>query len=174
LGDIAKNKIPGDIFTYTTSSIFTLTESNVISVSSVFKNDVELGSGDWSFDATTNKVTVSASLTNGDTIEIQYSYYPNYSASEIQNYVYAAIVHLSINHFYNFEIKSSIIYPDPNTDEKNLIAMVTSLLIEPDNKSYSLPDISIRVPSDLPLHEKIRKTIAVFKKTSGHGNFDLL
>ena len=102
LGDILTSMSPGDIFTYSTSSVFTLSETNISSVTTILKNDVELGSGDYTYDSDTNKVTISASLTSGDTIEIRYTYYPNYSDSEIQSYIYASIVHLSINNFYNF------------------------------------------------------------------------
>jgi hypothetical protein len=169
-----------DVFVYENSAVFTITESNVIEVSSVLKNDVELTSGQFSFNSSTNKVTVTASLTSGDTIEIQYSYYPNYSDSEIESYLRAALVHLSVNNFYNFTIGDDLstveeddtIWPDPTDTEKNLIAMVTSLLIEPDNKSYALPDLRINVPNDLPLHFKIGKVIAICKKNS-HGIFNL-
>lgn len=173
LGDYSQNMIPGDIFTYENSAIFTLSEGNIVSVSSVLKNDVELTSGQYSYDSSTNKVTISASLSSGDTIEIQYSYYPNYSQNEIYNYIRAAIIHLGLNHYYNFEIQSNTIYPDPSTNDKNIISMVAALLIEPDNKSYSLPDIKISVPSDLPIHQKISKIVAVAKKDT-HGNFQIL
>lgn len=173
LGDFSRNQLPGDIFIYENSSVFTLTESNAVEVSQVLKNDVPLDSGEYSYDTNDNSVTVSASLTSGDTIEIQYSYFPNYSTTEIQNYINSAIIHLSVNNFYNFEISDSTIYPEPSTTEKNLIAMVTSLLIEPDNKTIRLPDITINAPSDLPLHDKIRKVVNITKHNT-HGIFSIL
>ena len=178
LGDTAKSQIPGDIFTYENSSVFTLSESNATAVSDVLVNDVSSGVV-YAYTVATQKVTISSSLTSGDTVEIQYTYYPNYSATEINNYVYAAIVHLSTNRYYNFTIEEPVgdgtnnIYPDPTTSEKNLVSMVTSLLIEPDNKTLRLPDITINAPRDLPLHDKIRKTVMVFKHNT-HGVFDIL
>ena len=62
-----------DIFTYENSAIFTLTEINIIEVSAVYKNDVILSEDDWSYNSTTKKVTISASLTSKDTIQIDYS-----------------------------------------------------------------------------------------------------
>jgi len=173
INDTVKTMSPGDIIIYDTSSVFTLTESNAISVSAVYKNDVELESGTYSYDSDTQKLTVSASLTSGDTIEIRYTYYPNYSDTEIQNYIQAAIIHLSVNNFYNYTISDSKIFPDPTPSEQRLIAIVTALLIEPDNKTYRLPDLTINVPRDLPLHDKIRKVIMRHKQNS-HGTFDIL
>lgn len=171
LGDYSHTMVPGDIFIYENSSVFTLTESNPIAITEVLKNDVELSSGEYSYNSTTGKITISASLVSGDTIEVQYTYYPNYSSTEIQNYIYSALVYLSVNNYYDFQIQSSIIYPEPTVVEKNLIALVTATLIEPDNKSFRLPDLSITVPNDLPLQDKITKLISVAKRNT-HGVFD--
>ena len=172
--DNSTSMIPGDLFTYTSSAVFTLTESNVVSVSAVLKNDVELGSGDYTYDSDTNQVTVSASLTTGDTVEVQYTYYPDYSDNTIKNAIRAVLVRLSIANYYDFEEDGENIYPEPTTREKNLLAMLSSIVLEPDNKSYRLHDISINVPKgSLPTEDRIRKTISIFKHNT-HGIFDLL
>jgi hypothetical protein len=163
--------VPGDIFTYGSSTVFTLTESNVIAVTKVLKNDVETTS--YTYSSTTNKVTVSASLTSGDTIEVQYTYYPNFSATEIASYLETALMHLSINNYYDWEIEGTSIVPTPAFKEVNLIAYITATLLRPDNKSIRLPDFSISVPKDLPINEKISKIIASFKRNS-HGTFGVL
>ncbi len=173
LNDSEKPMSPGDIFVYENSATFTLTEPNVNSIIEVLKNDVALTSGQYSYDSVTNKLTVSASMTSGDIIEIQYKYYPNYSSSEIAGYIHSALVHLSCNNFYTWEVVSGTLYPDPEPNERNLIALVAATLIYPDNKSYSLPDIRINVPADLPLHLKIQKIIGIAKRNS-HGAFELL
>ena len=163
LDETAKTQVPGDIFTYGASSIFTLTETNAISVSDVLVNDESSGVA-YTYNSSTNKATITSSLTSGDTIEIQYSYYPNYSSNEIQNYVRASIVHLSVNGYYTFEIGSdSVVYPEPDENEKNLIALITAILIEPNNKTYRLPDITVQVPNPLSKDDMIRKAISVFK-----------
>lgn len=172
LGDTTKTMIPGDIFTYDNSAIFTLSESNATAVTDVLVNDVSSGVV-YAYSVTKQTVTISSSLTSGDTVEIQYSYYPNYSDTEIQDYINAAIIHLSVNNFYDFTISDSSIFPDPTPAEQRLIAIVTGLLIEPDNKTYRLPDMTVNVPKDLPLHDKIRKVIMVAKQNS-HGTFDIL
>jgi hypothetical protein len=55
LGDYSRSMIPGDVFTYTNSSVFTLTESNSIAITDVLVNDVEIGSSEYSYSSTTNK-----------------------------------------------------------------------------------------------------------------------
>ena len=172
IGDTSKNQIPGDIFTYDNSAVFTLSESNATTVSDVTVNDVSSGVS-YTYNSTKQTVTISSSLTSGDTVEVQYAFTPNYSNTEIQDYINASIIHLSVNNFYDFTISESIIFPDPTPQEQRLIAMVTSLLMEPDNKTYRLPDITINVPRDLPLHDKIRKVILTMKQNT-HGTFDIL
>ena len=171
--DFSHTQAPGDTFTYSSSSVFTLTESNPITISNVLHNDSELGSGEYSFDSDTNKITISASLTSGDTIEIQYTYYPDYSDTEIENYIKATLIHLSINHYYTLEIDGSgDIYPEITEQEKNLIAFLAATLIEPNNESYALPDLRVSVPNNLPTDELIRRAIANFKH-EGRGYMDL-
>lgn len=164
-----------DIFTYDADNIFTLTESAVVSVSSVFKNGTELSSGEWSYDSSTNKVTVTASLSSGDAIEIQYTYYSNYSNTEIENYVRVAITYLSVFNYYTFEIEADgDIWPEPEENEKHLLAMITAILMKPDNKSYRLPDMSIIVPrGSLPTRDMIQKTVAIFKRNAS-GIFEIV
>lgn len=161
---IEDSEISGtDQFTYKTDSAFTLTESNVNSITTAYLKEVELSTSEYSFDSSTNKVTISVSMDSGDAVQFDFKYYPNYSSSVIQSYITAALVHISANNYKTWIIENSTIYPEPSDEEENLICMITSLLIKPDNKSYRLPDISITLPKDLPLHDKIRKTIAVFK-----------
>ena len=178
LGDSAESQVPGDIFTYANSSVFTLSESNATAISDVSVNDVS-SSVTYSYTVASQKVTISSSLTSGDTVEIQYTYFSDYSDAEIQGYVYAAVAHLSINRYYTFTIEEPIgngsnnLYPEPSASEQNLIAVITALLINPDNKTLRLPDITINAPKDLPLHDKIRKIVMVFKHNT-HGVFEIM
>ena len=168
LNDDTHTMTPGDIFTYGTSAIFTLSEPNVVTVSAVLVNDVEVGSGDYSYDADTNKVTVSASLSAGDTVEIRYTYYPDFSISEIESYIRAAVIHLSVNNYYTFEVDvtGDNFYPEVTDKEKNLIALVASILMRPDNISYRLPDIAFTVPNALPTRDIISRTVAIYKNNN--------
>jgi len=163
-----------DIFTYENSKVFSLTENNVSAVTEVYVNDVS-SAVTYSYSSTANKVTITSSLNTGDTVKIEYSAYQNYSDSEITAYIQAALIHLSINNYYNFEYDSTTddIYPSLQSKEENLVAIVTSLLINPDNRTIRLPDLTINLPNDLPTDQKIAKTIARYKKDS-HGIFSIL
>lgn len=173
--DFLRTLIPGDIFTYTTSSIFTLSEPNVSGIVNVLKNSVVLISSDYSFNSTTNQVTISASLSSGDTIEIRYTYYSNYSDLEIEGYIRAAVAYLSVFNYETFEVDETgdNFYPDLTDKERNLVSLIASILIKPGNVSYRLPDISFNVPVSLPTRDIIGKTIAIFKKNT-HGIFTLI
>ena len=153
-----------DFNTYTTSSIFPLSEVNVISVSSVLVNGDTSGVT-YSYSSSTNKLTVTSSLEEGDTIEIQYSYYQTFSQNEIFSAIHSAIYHLSINNTVDFQVLSENNYvePSPSIKQQNLISIIAGLILEPDNKSYRLPDINVIAPIDDPLHTKIRKVIGAYK-----------
>jgi hypothetical protein len=172
IGDYLTNV--SDIFTYENSKIFSLTENNVGTITEVYVNDA-ISNITHTYSSTSNKVTITTALTSGDTIKIDYTAYQNYSDTEITSYIQAALVHLSINNYYNFEYDSTTndIYPTPESKEENLIAIVTSLLINPDNRTIRLPDLTINLPNDLPTDQKISKTIARYKHDS-HGVFDLI
>ena len=162
-----------DVFTYSTSAVFTLTESNTVSITAVLQNDVVLSSGEYSYSSTTGKLTITASLSSGDTIEARYTSYANYSSTEVQDYIQGALIHISACNYYNWIVENSTIYPEPSDREENLMIMVTSTLINPDNKSVRMPDVMIGVPNDLPTYEKVRRIISIFKGDS-HGMFNVL
>ena len=162
-----------DIFTYEASSVFTLTESNPIAITTVYINNV--ATSGYTYSSTTKRVTITDSLTVGDTIQINYTAYLNYSDNELREYIQSALIYLSINNYYDFIYDSDddTIYPSPETREKNLIASIAALLIKPNNTSIRLPNISITLPKDYPTNEKIAKLIATFKR-SKEGVFDII
>ena len=67
---------------------------------------------------------------------------------------------------------SSDLAPEPIDEEANLIALVASILMNPQNISYRMPDVTVNVPKDLPTLDKVRKVIAMYKK-DGPGVFFL-
>jgi hypothetical protein len=172
--DFSRTQIPGDIFSYSSSSVFTLSETNIITLTVVKKNDAELSASDYAYDSTAKQVTINASLTIGDTVEIQYTYYSNYSDTEIESYIRAAAIFLSVNNYYTFEVDTADnFYPAISDKERNLIAFVASILIKPDNQTIRLPDITITVPNNLPTRDIVSKAVRIFKSnTTGH--FDIV
>jgi hypothetical protein len=162
------------ITTYETSNVFTLDESNVIAITDVYVNDASSGVT-HSYSSTSNKVTISSSLTAGATIQIDYTYYPNYSNTELTGYIQAALINLSLNNYYTFKYDSTTdaIYPEPSDQQRNLIAVVTSLIIDKPINALRLSDITINFPSDEPLDAKISRAISHFKHDT-HGIFGVI
>ncbi len=151
-----------DIFEYTNSSVFSLSEENSIAISNVLVNDVESGVG-YDFVSATNKVTItSPSLIIGDIVQINYTAYEHYSSTEIQRRIKHILRYLSINQYTTFTIINSTLYPEPDDAEINLITILTALKINPENKSISFPDMSIRVKQDR-LEDIFSSIIAKFK-----------
>lgn len=153
-----------DLNTYTSSSIFTLSESNAISVEEVRINGV--ATSNYTYSSTTQKVTISDSMSVGDTIEIDFKYYNNYSDSNIEKYTKSALIHISTRQYKDFEIIGTSIYPEPDKIDTKLIMMVASILIDPPKKQLRLPDLTINYADTLSKSELIDRTVSIFKKDS--------
>jgi len=162
-----------DPFTFENSRTFTLSEENVISIVAVYVNDIEVtaSGATWEYNEDTNKVIFddSYSFTSGDIVQVEYTSYQNYSDNELEGFILGAIAYISIHGYKTFEINDDDINPIPDQAEENLIAVVATILIKPDNKTIKLPDMAITVPiATMPTDDMIRKVIASFKRNS-HG-----
>lgn len=154
-----------DVFIYGSSDVFSLSEKNVSDIDSIVINSGDpLDSGDYEFDGDTEKVSLLLSgVVTGDVIEMDYPY-TKYSDTELDGYIRSALIHLSVNNFYTFEEENEEIYPEPEDRELNLIAMVTSVLIQGTASQIKLPDMIIQFNEKLSVSDKIKKIIATFKK----------
>ena len=162
------DKTDFEVFIYTTSSIFTLAEENISNITKVLKNGVELGSGQYSYDSTTNKITIIASLTADDKIEVNYTY-TKYSDTELDGYIRAALVWISVysTSDQDFELETTTIEPTPTNREMDLIALVSSILIKPDYSEYRLPNLTVRYPRTMTKEKKIEMLIQKFNMGIG-------
>jgi len=162
-----------DVFTYASSSVFTLSEPNISAVTDVSINDISSGRL-YSYNSSTNKVTITTAMSAGDSVQITYSFYNDYSDTEIDNYIRAALSYLSVYNYYTFEIDASDnVYPDITEREEHLIATIASILIRKPMKSIRLPDLTLNYAENLSIDEKISKTIKMFKN-SKTGIFDIV
>ena len=170
--DMEKTLTPGDVFTYMGSNVFTLSQANPINIVAVYWNGNP--TGNYTMDSTGTILTETDALNQGDTIQVVYNYYPNYSDAELQAYVQSAIIYLSVHNYYTFEIDSeNNIYPDCTPREQNLIAFIASILAKPDNVAIRLPDMNISTPSSsLPTRDIVAKAVRIFKHSST-GVFDV-
>jgi len=152
-----------EVFSYTTSSTFTIAQEN-ITITKVLKNAVELGSGTYTFDEDTNKITITESLTSGNTVEVDYTFY-KYSDSELNEYIRAALVWLSVFSYCStdYELESNYIYPTPDNKTLDLISIIASIIIKPNYSEYNLPNLKVKYPENISKDEKIRRIIQSFQ-----------
>lgn len=167
--DLATTSTPPEVFSYTNSNEFILQQPNISNIITVRKNQVELGSGEWSYDSTTNRITISASLTSLDIIEVTYSYY-KYSEAELNDTIKASLVWLSIFSYCSqtdYELEDDDIYPTPTNKTTDLIALISSILIKPDYTEYRLPNLVVRYDNKLSQEDRIEMLVAKFKYSPG-------
>jgi len=161
-----------DAWTYESvnaSKIITLIESNIVSSSIVvYKNGVAWSSDNYSYSSITGKLTVTGSLTAGDSLEIDYSYYAKYSDTELKGFLKAAISYLSVGKYKTFAVRSDdIIFPSPDESEQNLIALIACILIKGDVIGYRTPELTISFERSDSKEKKIKKLLRQFKKSYG-------
>ena len=163
-------KVDFETFEYTTSKIFTLSESNISSITKVLKNGTDLGSGQYSYDSTTNKIEITVSLIQKDIIEVDYSF-SKYSDTELNEYIRASLVWISIsnNSSDDFELETDInaIVPTPDNRELDLIAIIGAIIIKPNYATYRLPNLTVTYPRNINKEEKIQKIIDKFRSGIG-------
>lgn len=158
------NQKENETFKYTNSPIFTLSESNISAITKVLKNGSELGSGEYVYDSDTNKITIVASLASNDTVEVDYKYY-KYSETELDEYIRASLVWLSIygDCCYDFELEDEDIFPTPDNRTTDLISIIASILIKPDYTEYRLPNLRVIYDKRIPKEDRISMLITKFE-----------
>jgi len=162
-------KEDSEAWEYTVTNIFEISEDNINSLEDVKLNGSSLGSGEYSYDSSEKEITVSASLTSGDKIQAKYKYY-KYSETELKEYIRSAIVWISVLGYdeYDYELKDTYIYPSPDSETKDLIAVVASILIKPNYSEYRLPNLTVRYRGrELSKEDKIAKLVDRFKSSVG-------
>ena len=161
----------GDTFTIASaasSATLTLSESNVIAISSVTKNGSSYSSDNYSLSG--NELSINASVAVNDVFVVKYTYYSMYSNSEIKSYLEGTFAYLSINRVGNFVIDDAAtdeISPIPTPKQERLIALVTAILIKPLESSYRTATVSITYPEKYSKEEKIRRAIADYSQNIG-------
>ncbi len=157
-----------ETFTYVNSSIFTLQEAHITEITIVLRNGNELGSGEYDYDTTTNKIEILVSLSEGDIIEVDYIFY-KYSDNELNEYIRASLVWLNVFDYgeENYELGETDITPEPDSQTLDLIALVSSILIKPDYTTYRLPTMTVIYSGRIPKEQKIQKLVSRFKRGLG-------
>lgn len=170
-------KCPPDVYEYLSSKIFTLSEPNLsASTLKVYKNGVLWAAANYTFDADTNKVTVTGTLEVEDILEFHYSAYQKYSDIELQGHIRSALYYMSIYKFlvdFIVDDDDAIVVVDtdpvqyPTLTARRIIAIVTSIVITGGISSYRTPDISINFTEKETKEEKIKKVVESFRERYG-------
>lgn len=149
---------------YNSSAVFTILEDFIDSDTLLVKhNSSTLDEVDWSYNSSTNTVTITPvtsglSVTSGDTIEFFFSYFPKYSSTEIKGFIKSALSYFVMFKYKKlFEIDSNGDVVPINdelttTQDEYLIALVTSVLIDPENVEIRTPDFTL-----IPVQNRSKK-----------------
>jgi len=166
-----------DAFEYGTDTTFKLSKSYISSSGmKVYKNGTELTTG-WSYNSTTNRVTITASLTSGDDIIITYSYYEKFSDTELTSYIKANLAWFTRRrykkHFY-MNSNDEVVTLDginPTEEEGNIIAIITAIDIDPKNFRIRTPDFTIEAEETKSKSEQINEVFDQFLRNFGKIDF---
>jgi len=162
-----------DVYTYesiVSSKIFTLTEVNITASTIVVKKNGSVwAASNYSFNAGTCELTVTGTLTAGDSLLVTYSFYQKYSDTELQGQIRSAISYLVVEKYGCFAVKPpDIIFPTPTQSEVYLIAVVASILIKGDVVGYRTPELTISFERGDSKEKKIKKFVRQYKKAYGY------
>lgn len=144
----------------------------------VLQNSNQLASQDFSYNADTNKVEINfitsgMSLSSGDIIDIRYDYYLKYSDAELKKFLESSLVYFAQHRYKKvFEVNSdeeiiSINNVDPTISELNFIAIIASILIDPQNVEINIPDLRLSPRRDKSDQDQIAEAFRSFKRFVG-------
>jgi uncharacterized protein (UPF0333 family) len=132
---------------------------------------------DYTYNSTTNKVTIVAALIKGDNIVIAYSYYERYSDTEITSFIKCNLVWFTKKrykkHFY-MNASDEVVALDgfnPTEEEGNIIALITAIDIDPKNINIRTKDFSISPVENKSRSEQIDEVFASFLRGFGSIGF---
>jgi len=168
-----------DSYVFTGYTNFTLSEDypNAASIV-VYKNGVILPSG-YSYNTSTNILTITASLTTNDIILISYSYFDKYSDAEIVDYIESSFVYFAqFGYRKIFKLNDdrdevlTLNGINPTAKESYQIAIITALCIDPENIDIKTKDFSVSATNKLGKIELIQDAFMKFSVWLGNITFD--
>jgi len=167
------------VYVYGTDNNFLLPEPFVSSSSiQVYQNGTLLNTQDWSYSSTTNKVTINFistgySLTNGDIIEIKFSYYASYSDTELINYIESTLLYFTQKRYKKlFYMDSNDIIvtyngENPTKSEEYIIALISAINIDPQNVAIKSKACSMSAVESKSKSEQIDAVFSNWLKSTG-------
>ena len=168
-----------DSFQYDTDTSFQLSQDYVSSATIVVsQNGTALTvTTDYTYNSSTNKVTITASLTKNDDIDIAYSYYEKYSDTEILAFINANlsrfVEHRYAKYFYINDDDEIVTLDgfDPTVEEANVIALITAVDIDPKNVTVRTRDFTITSEQNKSKSEQINEIFSRWMRAFGRIDF---
>lgn len=168
-----------DSFIYQGDKNFTLSEDYVNAASIVvYKNGVVLSTG-YSFNPSSNIVTITASLATNDIILITYNFYDKYSDIELTDYIESSFVYFTLHGYRKvFKLnpaRDAILTIDgvtPTAKECYQIAIISAINIDPQNIEIRTKDFSLTASEKESKSDLIGKAMTQFTSWIGEITFD--
>lgn len=158
---------------------FTLTEDYPDSSTiKVFKNGVLLTSG-YSYNASTNIVTVTAILATDDIILITYNFYDKYSDTELTNYIESSFTYFAQFGYRKLfklnDARTEVLTIDgvnPTARECYEIAIITSICVDPQNIDIRTKDFTVSAMEKESKSDLIGRALTQFTTYYGEFSYD--
>jgi hypothetical protein len=168
-----------DSYIFLGSGSFTLTEDFPSSSTiKVYKNGTLLTTG-YSYNSSTNILTITAILATNDIILVTYAYYDKYSDSEITDYIESSFSYFSQygyrKTFRLNDARTEILTIDgvnPTARECYEIAIISSILIDPQNVEIRTKDFTVTAMEKDSKSDLIGKAMTQFTNYYGEFSFD--
>ena len=165
-----------DSYIFQGSPNFTLTEDFPSSPTiKVYKNGTLMSTG-YSFNASTNVLTISAILATNDIILVTYSFYDKYSSAEILDYIESSFLYFNqFGYRKTFKLnddRTEILTIDgvnPTVKECYQIAVISAIAIDPNNIEIRTKDFTVTAMEKESKSELIARALNQF--TTWYGEF---
>jgi len=170
------NSLGRDSYIFLGNASFTLTEDYPDSTSiKVYKNGSPLLTG-WSYNSSTNILTISAILATNDIILITYSYFDKYSESELTDYIESSFCYFNqFGYRKTFKLnddRTEVLTIDgvnPTAREAYEIAVISAIVIDPNNVEIRTKDFTVTAMEKESKSELIARALNQF--TTWYGEF---
>jgi len=168
-----------DSYIFLGSSSFTLTEDYPSSSTiKVYKNGSPLLTG-WSYNSSTNILTISAILATNDIILICYSYYDKYSDAELTDYLECALARFAQFGYRKLfklnDARTEVLTIDgvnPTAHECYEISIITSIETDSQNIEIRTKDFTVTAMEKESKSELIARALNQFTVWYGEFTFE--
>jgi len=166
-----------DSYIFLGSASFTLSEDYPSSSTiKVYRNGTLMSSG-YSYNSSTNILTISAILATNDIILICYSYYDKYSSSEILDYIESSLCYFShYGYKKTFKLndaRTEVVAIDginPTAKESHEISIITAINVDPQNVEIRSKDFTVTAMEKESKSDLIGKAMMQF--TTWYGDLE--